>query len=159
MLSILERLDKIRYNDYERLSSSLEIVLVWWKNLYDQKKITVKYLSPQNLLYRLILDTIRHMRWPRKGHMQWSKQMQGIRLQIEIMVDEAGRLFDYGQTATTKLCAMQKQHKTAKKLAAANEDSIPNETSMFETKSEGFVDPKKHLSRKVSPARNTWCSM
>lgn len=99
------------------------------------------------------------MRWPRKGHMQWSKQMQGIRLQIEIMVGEAGRLFDYGQTATTKLCAMQKQHKTAKKLAAANEDSIPNETSMFETKSEGFVDPKKHLSRKVSPARNTWCSM
>lgn len=38
MLGILERIGKIRYNDYEKLSSSLEIVLVWWKTSCTEKK-------------------------------------------------------------------------------------------------------------------------
>jgi len=44
MLGILERIGKIRYNDYEKLSSSLEIVLVWWKTSCTEKKKSLYYI-------------------------------------------------------------------------------------------------------------------
>lgn len=70
MLGILERIGKIRYNDYEKLSSSLDIVLVWWKtSCTEKKKITVLYLSSQDLLC-VIADTIQYMSLFRKGPMQ-----------------------------------------------------------------------------------------